>query len=384
MFPSGGAQTRPELLFAGRYAVDGALPWGGLVTYYRGATESTPVILSVLPMDVSRSRPAAAAFADYAQRLGRVRSHVVPKVLDAGVIDGVPYLAFEDTRGRVLTDVLRDRPLSSLEVLRLATEVLDALQESHAEGLVHGDLTPHNVVVSRDTRGRLHARLFGVGVLPLLRANAETSALNANTGSGKFAIPYMAPELFGGRPLPASDQYAVGALLHHMVLGSPPVGWEGDEGFEDLEGLHEVIRRARAPQPTERYETAGAMRAALDWVEVESSKRKPQTQDIAPWMETSYVGSIPVPVLASSFPPTQRSSLHPPGTVLTGPVAPIRSGPAPVATTGKKKDPRWLQLALLLGLLGVLVVFGFWHNAQLGEALEPGPETRSIEGSRGD
>lgn len=384
MFPSGGAQTRPELLFAGRYAVDGALPWGGVVPYYRGATERTALILSVFPMDVSEAPDASAAFAELAQRLGRVRARAIPKVLDAGILEGVPYLAFEDTRGRLLSDLLRDRPLSSIEVLRLATELLDALDAAHSCGLVHGDLTPHNVVVSRDSRGRLHARLLGVGTLPFLRAHPDVSAVPANTGSGKFAIPYMAPELFGGRPNPTSDLYAVGALLHHMVLGSAPVGWEGDEGFDDLPGLTDVIDRAREANPKDRYETAAAMRAALDWVEVESSKRSPQTQDIAPWMETSFVGSVPVPVLASSLPPAQRSSLHPPGTILSGHPSPMRSGPVPAPPRRPTETRRWLQLTVLLVLLATLVLFGSWYEAQPGEALRSTSEAHSIETADGD
>jgi len=378
MFPRGGAQSRPELLFAGRYAVDGALPWGGIVNYYRGATENTAVILGVFPMDVGRTPSAAAAFSDFAHRLGRVRAAAVPHVLDAGVIDGIPYLAFEDTRGRVLTDVIRDRPLSSIEVLRLGSEILDALEAAHGCGLVHGDVTPHNVVVSRDSRGRVHARLLGIGALGVLRSNLDAGTHATHTGSGKFAIPYMAPELFGGRPQPASDIYSVGTLLHHMVLGSPPVGWEGDEGFEDLPGLREVIVRARAARPEERYESAATMRAALDWVEVESSKRNPQTQDIAPWMEHSHVGSTPVPVLASSFPPTQKSSQHAPGTVLSGRPAPTRSGPLPKASKKPARDRRWLYLALLLFLLGPLVLFGSWQNAQ------PADEGHSGEVVRGE
>jgi serine/threonine protein kinase len=382
MFPSGGAQTRPELLFAGRYAVDGALPWGGVITYYRGATERTPVVLGVFPMDVSRAPEAAVAFARFAQRLGQVRSRAVPKVLDAGAIDGVPYLAFEDTRGRPLSDLLQARPLSSIEILRLGTEILDALEESHARGLVHGDLTPHNVVVSRDSRGRLHSRVLGIGALSLLRATPESS--RRRTGSGKFAIPYMAPELVGGAPTPASDLFSVGTLLHHMVLGAPPVGWEGEEGFEDLSGLHEVIARARSPRAEERYESAAAMRAALDWVEIESSKRNPETQDIAPWMMNSYVGSIPVPVLASSFPPTQRSSLHPPGTVLSGPPPRMHSGAVPKRAKLSARRPRWLLPALLLLLLGTLVLFASWHNALPGEALESTFEPHSTEGASAD
>ena len=91
MFPSrGGAYPPLEELFAGRYAVDGVLPWGGLSSYYRASAEGTPLILNVMPMDVGKSPKAEAAFSHLAQSLGAVHSRAVPKVLDAGVIELVP------------------------------------------------------------------------------------------------------------------------------------------------------------------------------------------------------------------------------------------------------------------------------------------------------
>ena len=367
MFPSpGGAHPPPELLFAGRYAVDGALPWGGLVSYYRGSSEGTPLILCVMPMDVSRSARAEAAFSHLAHGLGSIRSRAVPRILDAGVIDGVPYLAFQDTRGTLLADILRDRPLSSLAVLRLTTDVLDALDAAHAHGLVHGDLTPQNIVVTRERSGRLGARVIGIGAVPLLRANPEASAHAAHTGSGKHAIAYMAPELFGGGTFePPADLYSVGALLHHMVIGSPPVGWESDEGFDDVPGLPDVIRRAMDRRAQNRYPNAVSMRAALEWIEVESAKLNPQTQDIAPWMETSQVGSIPVASLASTLPPTHVSSGHRAGKVLsTSGARPVPIEPVVIEALDEDTSRRWLQIALLLILLGTLVFSGYWWKAQ--------------------
>jgi len=367
MFPSpGGAHPPPEQLFAGRYAVDGALPWGGLASYYRASSEGTPLILSVLPMDVSRSARAEAAFSHLAYGLGAIRSRTVPPVLDAGVIDGVPYLAFQDTRGTLLADILRDRPLSSLTMLRLASDVLDALDQGHAQGLVHGDLTPQNIIVTRERNGRLSARVIGIGTLPLLRANPEASAHAAHTGSGKHAVAYMAPELFGGGNFQHSaDLYSVGALLHHMVIGSPPVGWETDEGFDDVPGLPDVIRCAMARRPQNRYPDAASMRAALEWIEVESAKQNPQTQDIAPWMETSHVGSIPVASLASTLPPTHISGSHPAGKVLsTSGGRPIPIEPIVIEELDEDTNRRWLQIALLLTLLGTLVFSGYWWKAQ--------------------
>ena len=386
MFPSpGGAHPPPEELFAGRYAVDGALPWGGLVSYYRGSSEGTPLILSVMPMDVSQSMRAEAAFSHLAHSLGSMRSRAVPRVLDAGIIDGVPYLAFQDTRGTLLSDILRDRPLGSLDVIRLVSDVLDALAAGHAQGLVHGDLTPQNIIVTRERNGRLSARVIGMGIVPLLRANPEASAHAAHTGSGKHAVAYMAPELFGGEAFGASvDLYSAGALLHHIVIGSPPVGWETDEGFDDVPGLPDVIKRAMARRPHNRYPDAASMRAALEWIEVESAKQSPHTQDIAPWMETSNIGSIPVASLASTRPPTHISSSHPAGKILsTSGARPIPIEPVVIEELDAGTRRRWVQIALLLTLLGTLVFSGYWWKAQTeqNEATSPrGLDTNAQHG----
>jgi serine/threonine protein kinase len=386
MFPSpGGAHPPPEELFLGRYAVDGALPWGGLVSYYRASSEGTPLILSVMPMDVSQSMRAEAAFSHLAHSLGSMRSRAVPRVLDAGIINGVPYLAFQDTRGTLLSDILRDRPLGSLDVIRLVSDVLDALVAGHAQGLVHGDLTPQNVIVTRERNGRLSARVIGMGIVPLLRANPEASAHAAHTGSGKHAVAYMAPELFGGEAFGASvDLYSTGALLHHMVIGSPPVGWETDEGFDDVPGLPDVIKRAMARRPHSRYPDAASMRAALEWIEVESAKQSPHTQDIAPWMETSNIGSIPVASLASTLPPTHISSSHPAGKILsTSGARPIPIEPVVIEELDAGTRRRWVQIALLLTLLGTLVFSGYWWKAQTGQneaTSPPGLDTNAQHG----
>lgn len=372
MFPSpGGVQTRPEELFAGRYEVDGPLPWGGLVTYYRASAEGAPLIVCVLPMDTSRSLRSEAAFSELAHRLGVIRSRTIPQVLDAGIIDGVPYLAFQDTRGTLLSDVLHARQLSSFEVLRLATDVLNALDAAHAEGLVHGDLTPQNIVLTRNREGRLAARLVGIGLLPLLRAHPDASAHAAHTGSGKHAISYMAPELFGGGVVErGSDLYAVGALLHHMTTGAPPAVWTADEAFDDLPGLPDIIRRAMAKHPIQRYPDAASMRTALEWIEVESAKYNPHTQDIAPWMETSHIGSIPVSTLNTSRPPAYVSSSHPPGTLLsTSGARPIPIAPVVVDQRDLDTKHHWVRLALLLALLGTLLFAGYWLEAQ-GDSTE--------------
>ena len=363
MFPSPGGSGPPtHELFAGRYTVDGRMPWGGLVPYYRAATEGTPVIVCVLPMDVSRSSRAEAAFSRLTQRLGLIRRNTLPRVFDAGVIDGVPYITFQDTRGTALSAFLRNRSMPSMSILRIACDVLRSLEAAHRQGLVHGDLTPENVLVGRDRTGALRARVIGTGIVPLLRAYPEASAPTPSAGSGRHAVAYMAPELFGTGAFPRSaDVYAVGAMLHHMVMGSPPIGWESEEGFEDIPGLPDVVRKAMAKQPSSRYPDARSMIAALEWLEVESAKLNPSTQDIAPWMESSRIGSVPVPTLASSVPPAHLVGSYEPGKVLQT-SAPPRRSPIPIlfADSDARATGYWLRIVLLLTLLGVLMFSGYW------------------------
>jgi hypothetical protein len=150
------------------------------------------------------------------------------------------------------------------------------------------------------------------------------------------------------------------------------VGWETDEGFGDVPGLPDVIRRAMAKRPAERYSTAASMRAALDWVEVESAKRNPQTQDIAPWMETSHIGSIPVAALNSSAPPAHASSSHPTGTVLsTSGARPIPISPVIVEEPLTTRRPHRLRLVLLLILLGALALSTYWYEARANPDQRP-------------
>jgi serine/threonine protein kinase len=202
-------------------------------------------------------------------------------------------------------------------------------------------------------------------VLPLLRAHPEASAHAAHTGSGKHAVSYMAPELFGGGVVePAADLYAAGALLHHMTTGAPPSIWTTDTGFDDLPGLPDVIRRAMAKHPIQRYPDASSMRTALEWIEVESANQNPQTQDIAPWMETSRIGSIPASALNTSRPPAHASSSHPAGKILsTSGARPIPIAPVIVEELDLDASRHWVRLALLLMLLGTLAFAGYWFGA---------------------
>ena len=116
------------------------------------------------------------------------------------------------------------------------------------------------------------------------------------------------------------------------------------------------------------------MIAALEWLEVESAKLNPSTQDIAPWMESSRIGSVPVPTLASSVPPARLINSYEPGKVLKT-SAPPPSSPIPIlfADAGTQTTRYWLRIALLLTLLGALAFSGYWWGQPRSANPEPQP-----------
>ncbi|MBC7171764.1 MAG: hypothetical protein H5U40_05025, partial [Polyangiaceae bacterium] len=165
---------------------------------------------------------------------------------------------------------------------------------------------PENVIVD-DEQDPAGVMLLGLGIYPLV----YESRLRANTRvSGMLGYAYQAPELLSGSaPTQSTDLYALGALIHHMVSGRPPEGFETAEAYHDAPQLLDVVRRAMSRDPKRRYDNASNMRAALDWVEVESERMNAHTQDIPLWMEHSMVGNIPVPELLRARSP---SSAPPP------------------------------------------------------------------------
>lgn len=176
-----------------------------------------------------------------------------------------PYLVTEYVAGRTLQEVLADaEPLAPGRAVAVAAEVCAALQAAHEHGVVHGDLKPANVMI--DQTGAVKVTDFGL-----------TQALRAVEPDPQTPSPYRAPEQARGRPGDArSDVYAAGGVLFAMLTGFPPTPPDDaaaeDEphplapsavnpaGSPDLDAL---VLRARAPNPAERYPSAGALRTAL-------------------------------------------------------------------------------------------------------------------------
>jgi serine/threonine-protein kinase len=206
--------------------------------------------------------------------LARIRHPNVVTVFGADQFDGKVGLWMELIKGRALADLLVDQgPLSAHEAALAGASVCRALSAVHRAGLLHRDIKAQNVM--REDGGRVLLMDFGTGRLAL-------EAPRTPEPSGLAGTPmYLAPELFGGaEPTAQSDIYSVGVLLFQLVTRTYPVHghtlrglraahatgrrkYLRDERPDLADAFVRVVEKAIAPDPAARFESAGAMEAAL-------------------------------------------------------------------------------------------------------------------------
>ncbi len=183
-------------------------------------------------------------------------------------------------------------PLTPGVVARLATQIGHALAAAHAVGVTHGDLKPSNVFVRTSPRGGPIAIVSDFGQSGMTALTAQLLANDAPAAQEEWAqrqLLFAAPEQVSGALSPASDQYALAALIYYLLTGRPPFMGAGDALLRQLaiaepppvsqlypdapDGLDDIMSRALAKQPERRFPSVEAFVRALDGslAEAESS-----------------------------------------------------------------------------------------------------------------
>jgi serine/threonine-protein kinase len=158
-----------------------------------------------------------------AKMLAKLHHPNIVDVVTAGITqDGmrVPYYVMERLNGVNLRHMLEKKgALDLVHALRVAIDVLDALEHAHEHGVVHRDVKPENIFLHRNASGTTTTKLLGFGIMRLLDRKST------DVGRGKFVgtIRYASPEQIMGEPVEAaSDLYAMGLLLYEMIAGRGP------------------------------------------------------------------------------------------------------------------------------------------------------------------
>ncbi|MEU1590451.1 serine/threonine-protein kinase [Micromonospora sp. NPDC005710] len=329
----------PTLRLHDRYVLHERIGLGGMSEVWRGDDEvlGRPVAIKVLAGQFATDPQLRATIQREARAAARLTHPHVTQVYDyaeatlaGGVV--VPYLVMELVDGHNLADRLRSGPLPWPEAVRVAGQIAAALAAAHRIGVVHRDVKPGNVMLT-DTGAKVLD--FGIAAL---------GGLDSQSGEALMGTPaYFAPErLRAGPPDPASDVYALGALLYRTLTGRAPLPVQS---WEDALEVH----RQGTPVPPLRVPGLPADIAELT---VASLAANPADRPSAAHLARRFGAGQPVE------PPTEllriRPAAHPP-TLIDRSVA-ARPVPAPAAPV-RRRSRRPLA-ALVAAVLAVLIGVG--------------------------
>jgi len=345
--------TQPRLL-GGRYELDGVVGRGGMAEVYRARDIRLDRIVAVktLREDLARDQTFQARFRREAQSAASLNHPSIVAVYDTGEDNTggshIPYIVMEYVDGRTLRDLLReDRRLLPERALEITDGVLRALDYSHRNGIVHRDIKPGNVMLTRS--GQVKVMDFGIA-----RAVSDAQATMTQTAQVIGTAQYLSPEQARGERVDArSDLYSTGCLLYELLTGRPPFLGDSPVAIayqhvrenpippsrvdpEVPQWADAIVLRAMAKDPRDRYQSAAEMR-----------------QDIQRALQGVPVAA---PRTGAYGTATQRVG---PATAMAG----MPTGAMPDYQYGgddgyppEQKERRWLPIVLWIA--GVLVVLG--------------------------
>ena len=283
----------------GRYQVVSPLGEGGMAAVYKAYQPGMDryVALKILPQQYARDAEFSGRFEQEAKVIAKLQHpHILP-VHDYGKADDYTYIVMPIVETGTLADLLRgEQPMSLQRIRIIMTQLGDALDYAHSQGLIHRDVKPSNVLI--DNRGNCLLTDFGI-------AKMVGGTKHFTQTGGIVGTPhYMSPEQGGGDPLtPQSDIYALGVLLYEMTTGRVPFDAETPMAVvikhmtdplpppskinpEVSPALESVILKAMANRPEDRYASASDMVRAVRIAVPESEVVH----------EPSQVGTVPTEV----------------------------------------------------------------------------------------
>ncbi|MBI3271719.1 MAG: SUMF1/EgtB/PvdO family nonheme iron enzyme [Planctomycetes bacterium] len=331
-----------------KYKVLEVLGGGGFGEVYRvhHRVLQRELALKTLHPTLGRDAPSRERFFREARILMDLVHPNIVSMRDTGEWKGILYLVMDLCPGRTLAAELKERRrLPAREAVRIALQVLRALEHAHAKGVVHRDLKPSNLVVSRGEKDALDVKVLDFGVAKALPGSSggagAAAGAEAGSGSGRGdepnltaegsmvgTIAYMSPEQAQGLAVDVrADLYSLGVVLYEMVTGQLP--FRGDNPTQtlmkvllelpdsfakkgaparDLPGLEEVVLRALAKDVRGRPASARDLRHELEaLVGVERGARRPPSGVTKKPTQGSSPGS-PAPSSAPSSAPDANAT----------------------------------------------------------------------------
>ena len=343
----------------GPYEIQSPLGAGGMGEVYRARDTrlDRTVAVKILPSHLSDNPEAKQRFDREARAISSLNHPNICTLYDVGHQEGVDYLVMEFLEGETLADRLVRGPLLPDQVLKYGIEICEGLEKAHKTGVVHRDLKPGNVMLTKTG-----AKLMDFGLAKTTTASASPASSLTLTASGPSAeqpltargtllgtFQYMSPEQLEGKEADArSDIFALGAMLYEMATGKRSFTGKTQASLiaailasepqpisvlqpMSPPALDRVVKVCLAKDPDDRFQSVHDLELQLKWIAEGGSQtglpapvaaRRRQSQNLA-W---SVAAVLAIALVAVSF-------LHfrekPPA-----PAAPVRFQiPAPENTT---------------------------------------------------
>ncbi len=357
----------------GPYKILGSAGAGGMGEVYK-ATDTRldrEVAIKVLHTKVANSADIKERFEREAKVIAGLNHPNICTLFDIGYEDGIDYLVMEYIEGETLSDRLANGPLPNEELLTVAIQIADALDKAHKQGLVHRDLKPGNVMLTKEGAKLLDFGLAKftpqVGFLDAL-SSAETRTTPLTTqGAIIGTLQYMAPEQLEGEEADArSDIFAFGATLYQMATGEN--AFEGKsrasliasvlkEQPRDISeissktplALEKVIKQCLSKDPEQRWQSAGDLKRSLTLIaeggsiSAESRAVKSANASKLPWVLVATLAVATV-VFATLW---NSKSGEPPGEIRSRFLEPVETEFVNWAGGDAVLSPNGLSLAFL-------------------------------------
>lgn len=303
------------------------------------------VAIKVLPESFAITDDIKSRFEREAKAISSLNHPNICTLFDVGQQDGIEYLVMEFIEGETLSAKIKRGPIPMKELLEIAIQIADALDKAHRQGLIHRDLKPGNIMLTKTGAKLLDFGLAKIkidGAAPGMASITQTTPL---TGVGTLlgTMQYMAPEqLEGSEADIRSDLFSFGAVMYEMATGKSAFAGgsqasliasilkEEPRSVSEIQPLlppilEQTISQCLAKDPEQRWQSAGDLKRSLQWISEgkvgKSSSLIPQNRSVR---ETIIMASMICFLLAlvtvsylywqklSYMEPTTKSYILPP------------------------------------------------------------------------
>ncbi len=267
---------------------------GGMGAVYKARQRELDrlVAIKILPPEVGADPDFAKRFTREAKALAQLNHPRIVSVFDFGQVDGLYYIVMEYVAGVNLRQAIQSGKFAPAEALTVVTQICDALQFAHDEGVVHRDIKPENILV--DQRGRVKIADFGLA--KMLQHDPTDLALTG-THQVMGTLRYMAPEQMEGSKLVdhRADIYSLGLVFYELLTGELPIGRFAPPSKKvhiDVR-LDEIVLRALEKEPGLRFQHASEVKSEVEHVAGDTSF-PPQVSSRSPGSAPSKPKLVPI------------------------------------------------------------------------------------------